>query len=76
MKVFYYIFSLVPIMSSSSSIPYISEDRDNSGIPVTCSKCNETFQTDSDYVIRYNQRHAEILLQSRHMLLSKPIQMI
>jgi uncharacterized C2H2 Zn-finger protein len=51
---------MVPIMSSSSSIPYISEDRDNSGIPVTCSKCNEIFQTDSDYVIHYNERHAEI----------------
>jgi hypothetical protein len=60
MKVFYWIFSMVPIMSSSSSIPYISEDRDNTGIPVTCSKCNETFQTDSDYVIHYNERHAEI----------------
>jgi uncharacterized C2H2 Zn-finger protein len=46
--------------SSSSSIPYISEDRDNSGIPVTCSKCNEIFQSDSDYVIHYNERHAEI----------------
>jgi uncharacterized C2H2 Zn-finger protein len=46
--------------SSSSSIPYISEDRDNSGISVTCSKCNETFQTDSDYVIYYNERHAVI----------------
>jgi hypothetical protein len=53
---------MVPIMSSSSSpsIPYISEDRDNSGIPVACSKCNETFQTDSDYVMHYNERHAEI----------------
>jgi uncharacterized C2H2 Zn-finger protein len=51
---------MVPIMSSSSSIPYISEDRDNSGIPVTCSKCNEIFQTDSDYVIHYNERHAMI----------------
>jgi uncharacterized C2H2 Zn-finger protein len=51
---------MVPIMSSSSSIPYISEDRDNSGIPVTCSKCNEIFQTDSDYVIHYNERHAVI----------------
>jgi uncharacterized C2H2 Zn-finger protein len=47
--------------SSSSSIPYISEeDRDNTGIPVACSKCNETFQTDSDYIIHYNERHAEI----------------
>jgi uncharacterized C2H2 Zn-finger protein len=46
--------------SSSSSMPYISEDRDDTGIPVTCSKCNETFQTDSDYVVHYNVSHAEI----------------
>jgi hypothetical protein len=45
---------------SSSSPPYISEDRDNTGIPVTCSKCNETFQNDSDYIVHYNERHAEI----------------
>ena len=45
------------IMSSSS---YISEDRDKTGIPVTCSKCNETFQKDSDYVAHYNERHANI----------------
>ena len=47
------------IMSSSSST-YISEDRDKTGIPVTCSKCNETFQKDSDYVAHYNERHANI----------------
>jgi uncharacterized C2H2 Zn-finger protein len=45
-------------MSSSASPPYISEDRDNTGIPVTCSKCNEIFQNDSDYVVHYNERHA------------------
>ena len=59
MKFFYQISSTVSIISSSF-IPYISENRDNTGIPVTCSKCNETFQTDSDYVIHYNERHAEI----------------
>ena len=48
MKVFYHIFSMVLIMSSS--LQYISEDRDNTGIPVAWSKCNETFETDSDYV--------------------------
>ena len=47
-------------MSSSSSSSYISEDRDKTGIPVTCSKCNETFQKDSDYVAHYNERHANI----------------
>jgi uncharacterized C2H2 Zn-finger protein len=44
---------------SSSSMPKIS-DRDDTGIPVTCSKCNETFQTDSDYVVHYNELHAGI----------------
>jgi hypothetical protein len=41
-------------------MPYISEDRDNSGIPVTRSKCNEIFETDSDYVVHYNEMRAEI----------------
>jgi hypothetical protein len=59
-KLFYQIFYMISIMSSSSSMPYISEDRDNSGIPVTCSKCNEIFETDSDYVVHYNEMHAEI----------------
>jgi hypothetical protein len=58
MKVFYQISSIVLIMSSSL-MPNISEDRDNTGVPVTCSKCNETFETDSDYVVHYNERHAE-----------------
>jgi uncharacterized C2H2 Zn-finger protein len=44
----------------SSSMPYISEDRDSTGIPAVCSKCNETFETDSDYVVHYNERHANI----------------
>ncbi|MBD0360930.1 MAG: hypothetical protein ICV56_09505 [Nitrososphaeraceae archaeon] len=46
--------------SYSSSIDHISEERDNTGIPVTCSKCNGTFQTDSEYVVHYNEMHAEI----------------
>ena len=58
MKVFYQISSIVLIMSSSS-MPNIPEDRDNTGIPVACSKCNETFETDSDYIVHYNDRHAE-----------------
>jgi hypothetical protein len=58
MKVFYQISSMILIMSSSS-MPNISEDRDNTGVPVACSKCNETFETDSDYVVHYNERHAE-----------------
>ena len=49
------------IMSSSSmSVTYISEGRDDTGVPVTCSKCNEIFQTDSDYVVHYNEMHAKI----------------
>ena len=61
MKVFYQIFSMISIMSSSSSsISHVSEDRDDTGIPVTCSKCNETFQSDSDYIVHYNEMHAEI----------------
>ena len=46
--------------SSTTSMPYISEDRDDTGIPVTCSKCNETFLTDSDYVVHYNETHARL----------------
>jgi uncharacterized C2H2 Zn-finger protein len=45
---------------SSPSMPYISEERDYTDIPVTCSKCNEIFQSDSDYVIHYNERHAKL----------------
>ena len=52
--------SHISIMSSSSSILHISEDRDDTGIPVTCSKCNETFQTDSDYVVHYKEMHTEL----------------
>jgi uncharacterized C2H2 Zn-finger protein len=37
----------------------MSKDRDNTGIPVACSKCNETFQTDSEYMVHYNETHAE-----------------
>ena len=59
MKVFYQISSMSLIMSSSSMPNISEEDRDNTGIPVTCSKCNETFETDSDYVVHYNERHAE-----------------
>jgi hypothetical protein len=61
MKVFYLIFSMISIMSSS--IAHISEERDDTGIPVTCSKCNGTFQTDSDYVVHYNETHAETHLE-------------
>jgi hypothetical protein len=59
MKAFCQIFYRIWTMSSTTSIPYISEDRDDTGIPVTCSKCNETFQTDSDYVVHHNEMHAE-----------------
>jgi uncharacterized C2H2 Zn-finger protein len=48
------------VLIMSSFIPYMSEDRDNTGIRAVCSKCNETFETDSDYVVHYNERHADI----------------
>jgi hypothetical protein len=61
LKAFYQILYMISTMSSpSTSIPYISEECNNTGIPVTCSKCNETFPTDSDYVVHYNETHAEI----------------
>jgi len=41
-----------------SEIP--QKDRDNTGVPVACSKCNETFDTDSDYLEHYNEIHAGI----------------
>ena len=37
---------------------YVSKERDDTGVPVTCSKCNETFPTDSDYMVHYNESHA------------------
>jgi hypothetical protein len=37
----------------------IPEERDESGIPVTCSKCNETFRSDSEYMVHYNEKHAD-----------------
>jgi hypothetical protein len=63
LKAFYQILYIISTMSSSSSstsIPHISEERNDTGIPVTCSKCNETFPTDSDYVVHYSEMHAEI----------------
>lgn len=50
LKFFYWIFATFPAMS---------KDRDDTGIPVACSKCNETFQSDSEYMVHYNEIHAE-----------------
>ena len=65
MKSFYQILYIISVMSSSSSsssstTSYNSKDRDDTGVPVTCSKCNEIFQSDSDYVVHYNELHADI----------------
>ena len=38
------------VLITMSSMPYISEDNQNMGIASVCSKCNETFETHSDYV--------------------------
>lgn len=43
---------------SSSAPPQISKERNNTGIPVTCSKCNDLFESDLEYVIHYNEVHA------------------
>ncbi|AIC16487.1 hypothetical protein [Nitrososphaera viennensis] len=43
-------------MQDNSSIP---KDRDRSGIPVVCSKCNATFSSDSAYMSHYNQEHGK-----------------
>jgi len=56
-KAFYEIFSMVLIMSS---MPYDLEARDITGIPLACTKCNDTFETDSDYVVHFDERHAGI----------------
>jgi hypothetical protein len=40
------------------AMPSVAQDRDDTGIPVACSKCNETFKTDSEYMVHYNEAHA------------------
>lgn len=35
----------------------IPEDRDKSGVPVMCSKCNAVFRSDSEYMSHYTQVH-------------------
>lgn len=35
----------------------IPEDRDKSGVPVMCSKCNAVFRSDSEYMSHYAQAH-------------------
>jgi uncharacterized C2H2 Zn-finger protein len=47
-------------MFHNSMMSHISEERDDTDIPVACSKCNETFQSDSEYVEHYNSMHAGI----------------
>jgi uncharacterized C2H2 Zn-finger protein len=39
---------------------HISKEHDDTEIPLAFSKCNETFQTDSEYVAHYNAAHAGI----------------
>jgi|GEM_PF-5607229 len=47
-------------MSSSPSIP---AERDVTGIPVACSKCNQIFESEGDYVVHYNELHAATSLE-------------
>lgn len=37
---------------------YISQDRNNIGTHVACSKCNEVFESNRDCGTHYNERHA------------------
>lgn len=39
---------------------YVSEDHDNTDIPVTYTKYNEILDNDTDHVVYYNERHAKI----------------
>jgi hypothetical protein len=52
--------SMVATMSWSSIMSYIQRIVTALALPVTCSKCNETFQFDSQYVVHYNERHSEM----------------
>ena len=46
------------LLDSMSSSPSTSEERDVTGVPVACSKCNQIFESESDYVVHYNAMHA------------------
>jgi uncharacterized C2H2 Zn-finger protein len=35
-------------------------NRDKSGEPVMCSKCNMVFKSDSDYMQHYNEKHKPV----------------
>jgi hypothetical protein len=35
----------------------IPRDRDASGIPLVCSKCNETFESDTDYLAHFKEHN-------------------
>ncbi len=37
----------------------VPDDRDASGVPVICSKCNAVFRSDTEYVSHYEQEHDE-----------------
>ena len=34
-----------------------SRDENTEKEPVMCSKCNEVFETDSEYIQHYNEKH-------------------
>jgi hypothetical protein len=46
------------VLITMSSMPHISEDIQNMSIASVCSKCNERFETHSDYVVHYDEKHA------------------
>ena len=36
----------------------MSTDRDRSGEPVMCSRCNSTFESESDFMKHYDRQHS------------------
>jgi uncharacterized C2H2 Zn-finger protein len=40
-------------------------NRDKSGEPVMCSKCNMVFKSDSDHMQHYNEKHKPVEEQQK-----------
>jgi len=35
----------------------MNNNKNQDNVPVTCSKCNMVFESDSDYIQHYNDKH-------------------
>jgi uncharacterized C2H2 Zn-finger protein len=38
-------------------VTHMTVNRDKSGEPIMCSKCNIVFESDTDYIQHYNEKH-------------------